>query len=165
MRSIVETVSMGKTPKTPNAANAAKRSKSKNKTQAALAAKFPPPGQYPWRAGPYRAPAVNVGSVLHDEYRGDVEVEGFSDAPVPWPAADYRRGRGEAPLLPILCGDLVRAVCEEDEIAIAHYWGVTPYMVEQWKRAIARATDPNHVFVGLALKRSDPAFRKRFGYK
>ena len=43
--------------------------------------------------------------------------------------------------LPILCGDLVRAVCEEDELTVAHYWGVTRYIVEQWKRAISGATD------------------------
>jgi len=148
-----------------NMAKAAKRSKTQSKTRAKLAAKFPPPYQYHWRAGPYRAPAVNVGSVLHDEYRGDVKVDGFSDAPIPWPAADYRKGRGEAPLLPILCGDLVRAVCEEDELTVAHYWGVTAYMVEQWKRAISGATDANGVIVGLAFKRNDPEFRKRFGYK
>ena len=96
--------------------------------------KFPPSYQYHWRAGPYRAPAVSVGATLHDEYRDDLKVEGFTEAPIPWPAADYRKGRGvDRGLLPILCGDLVRAVCEEDELTVAHYWGVTQYIVEQWK--------------------------------
>ena len=139
--------------------------KKRSDAKIAIAAKFPPPYQYHWRAGPYRAPAVNVGSVLHDEYRGDVKVEGMSDAPISWPAADYRKGRGEAPLLPILCGDLVRAVCEEDELTVAHYWGVTRYMVEQWKRAICGAKDSDGVFAAMAFKRDDPEFRKRFGYK
>ena len=131
-----------------------------------MAAKFPPPDEYHWRAGPYRAPAVNVGSVLHDEYRGDIKVEGMSDAPISWPAADYRRGRGiERGLLPILCGDLVRAVCEEDELTVAYYWGVTRYMVEHWKQAIAGSKTSDGVFSGLALKRGNPEFRRKFGYK
>ena len=71
--------------------------------KAAIAAKFPPPSQYHWRAGPYRAPAVNVGAVLHDEYRGDVKAEGMTKAPIPWPAADYRKGRGQG-----LSADFVR---------------------------------------------------------
>ena len=129
-----------------------------------MAAKFPPPDQYHWRAGPYQPPAVKVGAVLHDEYRGDVKVEGMTKAPIPWPAADYRKGRGES-LLPILCGDLVRAVCEEDELTVAYYWNVTRYMVEQWKRAICWGQRLQRRVRRLALKRNDPEFRKRFGYK
>jgi hypothetical protein len=136
-------------------------------TQEWLASRFPlPPYQFHWRAGPYRAPNVNVGKTLHDEMRGDIEVEGFTEAPIPWPAADYRRGRGiERGLLPILCGDLVRAVCEEDELTVAYYWGVTRYMVEQWKQAIAGSKTSDGVFSGLALKRGNPEFRRKFGYK
>jgi hypothetical protein len=131
----------------------------------AIAARFPPSYQFHWRAGPYHAPTVSTGVVLHDEWRGDVTVDGFTKAPIPWPAAEYQHGRAESPVLPILCGDLVRAVCEEDELTVAHYWGVTRYIVEQWKRAISGATDPNGVKVGIAFKRNDPAFRKKFGYR
>ena len=141
------------------------KARRKGETRKTLAAKFPPPYQFHWRAGPYHAPNVNIGAVLHDECRGDIQVEGFSEAPIPWPAAGYRKGRGEVPLLPILCGDLVRAVCEEDELTVAHYWGVTRYMVEQWKRAISGAKDSDSVFTGLALKRATPDFRRKFGYK
>ena len=94
-----------------------------------------------------------------------MKVEGFTEAPIPWPAASTGRAGGQSPLLPILCGDLVRAVCEEDELTVSHYWGVTRYMVERWKQAISGATDPNGVFIGLAIKRDDPEFRKRFGYQ
>ena len=62
-------------------------------------------------------------------------------------------------------GDLVRAVCEEEELTIAYYWNVTPFMVERWKRAISGATTSNGVFTRLAIMRSDPEFRKQFGYK
>jgi len=130
----------------------------------AIAERFPPSYQYRWRAGPYHAPDAKVGSVLHCEWHGDLVVEGFTDAPIPWPKATYQHDRGTH-VLPILCGDLVRAVCEEDELTVSHYWGVTRYIVEQWKRAISGATDPNAVMVGLAFKRENPAFRKKFGYK
>jgi len=140
------------------------KTKRKSETRETMAARFPPPYQFRWRAGPYRAPVVNVGAVLHDEYRGDVAVEGMTDAPIPWPGANYKKGRRES-LLPILCGDLVRAVCEEDELTVAHYWNVTRYMVETWKRTLAGANDANGVFIGLTLKRNDPEFRRKFGYQ
>ena len=139
--------------------------KGTDRSKTTKAAKFPPSYEFRWRAGPYHAPSVNVGAILHDEYRGDVSVEGFTKAPIPWPATKYHPGRGGSTLLPILCGDLVRAVCEEDELTVSHYWSVTRFMVEQWKRAISGGTDPNSVMVGLAFKRDDPAFRKKFGYK
>ena len=146
------------------AAGVVMKPKRKGETRATMAAKFPPAYQFHWRAGPYRPPAVNVGSVLHDEYRGDVKVDGTTDAPIPWPGANYNKGRNES-LLPILCGDLVRAVCEEDELTVAYYWNVTRYMVVQWKRALTGATDSNTVFNKLTMKRNDPAFRKKFGYQ
>ena len=96
-------------------------------------AKFPPPYQFKFRAGPYRPPSVNVGAKLLDLHLGEVQVEGVTKAPIPWPGANYNRGRHEG-LLPILCGDLVRAVCEEDENTVAHYWGVTRHMVNEWKK-------------------------------
>ena len=136
-----------------------------SQTKAAIAARFPSPQEFHWRAGPYQAPAAKLGATLHDERSGDVTVAGFTEAPIPWPAAEYRQARGQSPLLPILCGDLVRAVCEEDELTVSHYWGVTRYIVERWKEAISGATDPDGVFIGLALKRDDPEFRKRFGYQ
>jgi len=141
------------------------KQKRKGETRATMAAKFPPPYQYHWRAGPYHTPSVSVGTVLHDEYRNiDLPVEGFTEAPISWPAADYQKGRREA-LLPILCGDLVRAVCEEDELTVAYYWNVTRYMVERWKQVIAGATSSDGVFAGLAIKRQDVAFRTKYGYR
>lgn len=125
---------------------------------------FPPVLQYRFRAGPYTPPVVTTGVTLHDEYLGDVQVAGVTDALIPWPASNYAKGRHNG-LMPILTGDLVRAVCEEEELAVAHYWGVTRHMVNQWKCAIAGVADSNHVFLKIALLRHDPAFRKRFGYQ
>jgi hypothetical protein len=125
--------------------------------------KYPSPLQYRWRAGPYRAPVVKTGSTLHDEYQGDVTVAGMTDAPIPWPGHSYSKGRHSG-LLPILTGDLVRAVCEEEELVVSHYWGVTRHMVNQWKCAIADSTNSDQVALKLALKRQDPQFRKKYGY-
>jgi len=139
------------------------RNRKNPKRLAVLAAKFPPPSQFRWQAGPYRPPEHSVGTVLHDEYRGDVKVEGTTNAPIPWPGVSYKKGRSET-LLPVLCGDLVRAVCEENEMTVAHYWGVSFYMVEAWKRAISGGKTSDEVFAGLVMKRNDRRFRKKFGY-
>ena len=48
------------------------------------------------------------GAILHDEYRGKVRVDGFTDAPIPWPGYTYNRA--DITALPILTGDLIRAV-------------------------------------------------------
>ena len=136
----------------------------KPKSAKAKADKFPPPYEFRFRAGPYKSPQVNVGVTLHDEYLGDVRVDGFTDAPIPWPASTYSRGR-HAGLLPVLTGDLVRAVCEEDEITVAHYWGVTRHIVNEWKKAIAECEDSNAVALNIALKRATPEFRKKYGYR
>ena len=129
----------------------------------APAAKYPSPLQYRWRAGPYRPPVVNVGATLHDEYLGDVTVAGMTDAPIPWPGHAYSKGRHSG-LLPVLTGDLVRAVCEEEELVVSYYWGVTRHMVNQWKCAVAGATNSDQVALKLALKRQEPQFRKKYGY-
>lgn len=127
------------------------------------AKKYPSPLQYRWRAGPYHSPTVNIGVVLHDEYRGNVKVDGFTDAPIPWPGYTYNKGTLTG-LTPVLTGDLVRAVCEEQELVVSHYWGVSRHIVNQWKCAIAGATDSNQVAVNLAIKRQSPAFRRKYGY-
>jgi hypothetical protein len=121
---------------------------------------YPPPFQYRWITGPYVPPTAGVGSKLHDEMLGDVEVEGTTEAPIPWPAIRYRNQ-----IIPILCGALVRAVCEEEERAVAHYWGVTKYIVNKWREAIAGQQGSGLVHTALAIKRQDPAFRKQWGYR
>ena len=125
--------------------------------------KFPPVLQYRFRAGPYQPPLVSTGVILHDEYLGDVQVAGMTNALIPWPGHSYSKGRHEG-LLPVLTGDLVRAICEEEELVVAHYWGVTRHMVNQWKCAVAGVTDSNHVFLKIALLRHNLEFRRKFGY-
>jgi hypothetical protein len=118
---------------------------------------YPPPARYRFRAGPY-TPLV-VGTTTKDEWYGSVTVAGMTTAPIPWPAFEYR-----AHFMPILAGGLVRAVLEETEGAVAHFWGVSRYTVLLWRKALA-GTAGADVHARLALLRRDPKFRKRFGYK
>lgn len=82
--------------------------------------------------GPYVPPRCRVGDKLACEYRGrEVVVGGMTDAPIQWP---YRKGPGHHSC--IVCGDLIRAVQTESEIAVAHHWGVTKKTVWAWRKAL-----------------------------
>ena len=104
-------------------------------------------------------PKFKVGGTLRDEMMGDVEVVDVLNG---WPAyrEPHRRGPQPDRLIPVLCGDLVRAVCDESINDVAEHWGVQPHQVKQWRRAIA-GTDTG-VEVAIALKRADATFRKKF---
>lgn len=123
---------------------------------------FPPISRYQFVAGPYQAPVVEFGSTVRDLLHGDVVVVGLTQAPIRWPGFQIRgRHRG---LMPILFDGLVRAVVEEPEIAVAHYWGVARGTVFNWRRTIAGCEDSNAVFTALAVLRAKPDFRRRYGY-
>jgi len=82
--------------------------------------------------GPYVAPQCRLGEKLTCEYQGqEVTVKRITDAPIKWPCA--RRNRNASP---ILCGDLIRAVQVESEIAVAYHWGVGASVVWKWRRAL-----------------------------
>ncbi len=127
------------------------------------APKYPPPYEYRFNAGPYTPPQIGVGTMVEDEYAGSVKCVGVSESPIPWPAYKCSAGRRSSPM-PILTAGLVRAVCEESELVVAHYWGVTRHMVNRWKCAIAKTEDSNEVAVNIALLKSTPEFRARYGY-
>jgi hypothetical protein len=121
---------------------------------------YPPVSKYPFVAGPYTPPKASKGDKLRDLMLGDVEVEGMTDGLISWPGVTYRKQ-----LIPVLAGDLVRAVCEEDELAVAHYWGISRYIVGRWRAAIAGHTGAALVHTALAIKRRDPKFRRKWGYR
>ena len=106
---------------------------------------------------------IAVGSVIHDELHGDVTVLGVTDSPIRWPGFKPRQSGHHRGLMPVFFDGLVRAVVEE-EGGVAHYWGVTFPTVKFWRGAIAGFKDCNEVFAALAVKRADPAFRKKYGY-
>jgi hypothetical protein len=72
---------------------------------------------------PYKMPRCKIGGTLKCRRRGKVPVVAISDAPISWPMTRNRNGTGKPSL--ILCGDLVRAVKRESEIAVAHHWRVS----------------------------------------
>src|SRR6266851_1449136 len=89
--------------------------------------------------GPYRMPRCAVGRLLRCRIRGKVRVRGISDGPIQWPCTRKAGGGGKQSL--ILCGDLVRAVQRESEIAVAHWWGVGISTVWTWRTALG--VDPD----------------------
>ena len=133
----------------------------RTKRKTARAYKPPVPVCAPFLAGCYKAPAVSIGSTVHDEYHGDVVVEGFTKTPIPWPGFTLRGHH--VGLMPILFDGLVRAVVAESGTAVAHYWGVSRGTINLWRRVIAGCEDPDAVFAVLAGKRVDPVFQQRFG--
>ena len=84
--------------------------------------------------GPYRTPRCKIGGTLRCTMRGQVIVAGLTDAPISWPYVPNRGGNGYPPL--ILCGDLVKAVRQESETAVAYWWGVTVQTVWKWRKAL-----------------------------
>jgi hypothetical protein len=82
--------------------------------------------------GPYRSPRCRVGKRLRCVVRGDLVVRGISDAPILWPQAKGLGGKMHL----IVCGDLVKAVRKESEIAVAYWWGVSTQTVRVWRKAL-----------------------------
>src|SRR5262245_27210981 len=83
------------------------------------------------RFGPYGAPRCQVGAAAHCLLHGEVTVARISDGHIPWPMATRRGGASF-----VLCGDLVQAVRREAACAVAHWFGVSTWMVRAWRRAL-----------------------------
>jgi hypothetical protein len=81
--------------------------------------------------GTYKTPSFRYGRVVRCEVRGEVEVVGLHDAPIPWPVG--KKGRAKSL---IVFKDLARAVRRESEIAVAYHWGVTGQTVGKWRQAL-----------------------------
>jgi hypothetical protein len=85
--------------------------------------------------GPYHPPRYRVGTPLFCEMRGSATVRGISAGRIPWPeTTPSPHGAGVRCL--ILCGDLVRAVKQESNQAVAYWWGVSGQTVTQWRKAL-----------------------------
>jgi hypothetical protein len=81
--------------------------------------------------GAYRTPRFRYGRKVRCAVRGEVEVVGLHEAPIPWPVG--KRGRAKAL---VVFKDLARAVRRESEVAIAHHWGVDKQTVGKWRKAL-----------------------------
>jgi hypothetical protein len=92
----------------------------------------------PLIAGPYRTPALRIGGWATCLVRGEVRIDGLTDAPIPWP---YTHASGRYASL-IVCDDLARALRVEATAAIAHHWGVSRYYVSRLRRALGLTAGP-----------------------
>jgi transposase-like protein len=81
--------------------------------------------------GPYQPPPFRLGEVVFDDVRGEVVVCGLSDGRIPWPIG--KRGRAKSL---VVCGGLAAAVRQESNLAVCHWWGVTPQTVSKWRKAL-----------------------------
>jgi len=103
--------------------------------------------------GPYNWPKTRVGKKLFCEIRGTVTVAGFRFGLIPWPTAKWPNSR---PV--ILCGDLVKAVRCESELAVAHHFGVSVSTAKMWRRmlGVPRVTEGSHrLWHDIATTRTD----------
>jgi hypothetical protein len=81
--------------------------------------------------GTYKTPRFRYGKTVWCEVRGEVEVVGLHEAPIPWPVG--KKGRTKSL---IVFKDLARAVRRESEAAVAHHWGVGKSAVWKWRKAL-----------------------------
>jgi hypothetical protein len=101
--------------------------------------------------GPYHPPKCRIGSILRDKMLGPVRVVGRDENR--WPLCEEPPRKGPNPLgeIPILTGDLVKAVCCESIGDISDHWSVPFSLVRKWRKAVAGTSDG--VATALALKR------------
>ncbi len=109
--------------------------------------------------GPYEPPECKVGSTLHDLSLGDVVVVSKRGG---WPVTVEPPRPGPNPFgeIPVLTGNLVKAVCEESIDAVVDHWSVTRRLVRRWREAITGRK--KNINTALALLRSNPQFRAKF---
>jgi len=79
----------------------------------------------------YSTPRFRYGKFVTCEIRCEVETVGLTDAPIPWPIG--QRGRHKAI---VLYGALAKAIRRESSLAIQHWFGVGPFTVWKWRRAL-----------------------------
>lgn len=77
--------------------------------------------------GPYAPPLVPIGRWLKCELRGELQVSGYTNALIPWPAAT-----GHHKQL-IVCGDLVRALKTESVLAVAFHFAISRGLVSEYR--------------------------------
>jgi hypothetical protein len=96
--------------------------------------------------GPYRTPRFRYGKVVFCEVRGEATICGLSDAPIPWPVGKRRRAKSL-----VVYKGLAEAVRRESNLAVAHWWGISPQTVSLWRKAL----DVGPVTAGTARQLRD----------
>ena len=83
------------------------------------------------RFGKYQTPAFRYGATVRCEVFGEVKIVGLSDGRIPWPIG----ARGRYRTLVIFKG-LAKAVRNESNQAVCHWWGLTPQTISKWRKAL-----------------------------
>jgi hypothetical protein len=81
--------------------------------------------------GKCRTPQVRVGAFVRCLVRGEVEVVGFIEGPIPWPKCKSERRHAL-----IVYSGLARAIRRESAQAVGHWWGVGTDRVWKWRKAL-----------------------------
>src|SRR4051812_10029231 len=81
--------------------------------------------------GKYRTPVFQYGEGGICSVRGQVEVVGLSGGPIPWPVGKRDRAKSL-----VVAGGLEDAIRRESAQAVCYWWGVSPWVVWQWRKAL-----------------------------
>ena len=79
----------------------------------------------------YRTPSFRYGQKVECLARGEVEIVGLTDAPVPWPIGKTLRAKSL-----VLYRDLAQAVRRESNLEVCRLFGVTPQTVSKWRKVL-----------------------------
>lgn len=101
----------------------------------------------------YRTPRFTYGSTVTCEWRGDVVINGITDALIPWPVGKRRKERAKTL---VLYADLADALRRESSSAISHWWGVSDQAITKWRRelGIDAMTEGTRLLKSAAAKSS-----------
>jgi hypothetical protein len=91
-----------------------------------------PPASAALVGGPYKAPKVKRGSTVACLLMGEVEVDGLTDAPIPWPYVEGLAGNRRYPLF----GDLAKAIRAESVTAVCWHWGIGETLIRRYRKAL-----------------------------
>lgn len=80
--------------------------------------------------GPYAPPLIVIGGWLKCELRGELQVGGYTNALIPWPAAVGHATQR------IVCGDLVRALKTESLAAVSFHFGICHSLVSEYRQRL-----------------------------
>jgi len=87
--------------------------------------------RYKLHFGPYQPPRFRLGQIVMCEARGQVRIVKVSNGRIPWPIG--QRGRAQSL---VLYRSLVKAVRQEANLAVQHWWGVGHSAVRKWRRVL-----------------------------
>jgi hypothetical protein len=105
--------------------------------------------------GPYQAPPLKRGDRTHCLFRDAlVSVTGWTDAPIPWPRCRALDSSGAGSGL-LVDEELARAVRHESAAAVAFWWGVSPWAVCRWRKALGVTRTDNEGTMRLAQAAAD----------